>query len=59
MFLAVGSLLSNQNSGMSETQQGYLFHTNAVISHKTLQQAHARLVNILDFRLPFINTASA
>ena len=39
--LVVGSLLSNQNAGMSETQQGYLFYTNAVIPHKTSQQAHA------------------
>ena len=59
MFLVVGSLVSNQNAGMSETQQGYLFHTNAVISHKTSQQAHARLVNTLYLRHPWINTASA
>ena len=50
MFFVVGSLLSNQNAGMSETQQGYLFHTNAVIPHKTSQQAHARLVNTLGLR---------
>ena len=47
MFLVVGSLLSNQNAGMSETQQGYLFHTNTVIPHKTSQQAHTRLVTTL------------
>ena len=35
MFLVVGSLLCNQNAGMSEIQSEYLFHTNAVIPHKT------------------------
>ena len=45
MFKAVGSLQSNQNAGMSEQQQGYLFHTNLVIPHKPSQQARARLVN--------------
>ena len=32
---------------------------NAVIPHKTSQQAHARLVTTLDFRHSCINTASA
>ena len=58
MFLVVGDLLSKQNAGMPETQQGYLFHTNAVIPLKTSQQAHARLVTTLDLRQPRINTAS-
>ena len=44
MFKVVGSLQSKQSAGMSEQQQGYLFRTNAVIPHKTSQQAHARLV---------------
>ena len=44
MFEVVGSLQSKQNAGLSEQQQGYLFQTNAVIPHKTSQQAHARLV---------------
>ena len=39
--------MSNQSSGMLETQQEYLFHTNAVIQHKTSQKARARLVNTL------------
>ena len=39
------SLQSKQNAGLSEQQQGYLFQMNAVIPHKTSQQAHARLVN--------------
>ena len=43
--------MSNQNAGMSETQQEYLFHTNAVILHKTSQQAHPRLVNTLGLPL--------
>ena len=34
-FKVVGSLLSNQNTGMSETQPEYLFHTNVVIPHNT------------------------
>ena len=59
MFLVVDSLLSNQNAGMSETQQGDLFHTNAVIPHETSQQAHAGLVNTLDLPHRCINTASA
>ena len=45
LFKVAGSLQSKQNAEMSEQQQGYLFHTNAVIPHKTTQQAHARLVN--------------
>ena len=58
MFLVVDSLLSNQNAGMPKTQPEYLFHPNAVIPHKTSQQAHARLVTTLDLRQPRINTAS-
>ena len=57
-FKVVGSLLSNQNAGMSKTQPEYLFHTNAVIPHKTSQQAHARLVTTLDLRHSGINSAS-
>ena len=45
MFGVVGSLYSNQNARLSEQQQGYLYHTNAVIPHKTSQQVHARLVS--------------
>ena len=45
LFEVVGSLQSKQNAGLSEQQQGYLFHMNVVIPHKTSEQAHARLVN--------------
>ena len=55
-FKVVGSLLSKQNTGMSENTTGYLFHTNAVIPHKTSQQAHARLVTTLDLRHSCINS---
>ena len=41
LFKVVGGLQSKQNAGMLEKQQGYLFHTKAVIPHKTSQQAHA------------------
>ena len=58
MFLVVGSVLSGQNDECRNTK-GRLFHTNAVIPHKTSQQAHARLVTTLDLRQPRINTASA
>ena len=44
---------------MTEQQRDYLFHTNAVIASKTSQQAHARLVTILDLCHTCINTASA
>ena len=57
-FKVVGSLLSNQNAGMSKTQPEYLFHTNAVIPRKASQQAHARLVTTLDLYHSGINTAS-
>ena len=45
MFKVVGGLQCKQNAGMSEQQQGNLFHMNAVIRRKTSQEAHARLVN--------------
>ena len=35
----------NRTQGCRKQQQGYLFQMNAVIPHKTSQQAHARLVN--------------
>ena len=38
-----------------KTQQGYLFHTNAVFPHRTSQQAHAWRVTTLDFRHSCIN----
>ena len=57
-FKVVGSLLSNQNAGISKTQLEYLFHMNAVIPPKTSQQAHARFVTSLDLRHSGINTAS-
>ena len=44
LFEVVGSLQCKLNARLSEQQQGYLFQTNVVIPHKTLQQAHARLV---------------
>ena len=50
------SLVSNQNTGMSEQQRGYLFCTNTVIPHKNSQQAHARLASTLDLRHSRINT---
>ena len=53
------SLLSNQNTGMSKQQRGYLFYTNAVTPHKTSQQARTWLVTTLDLRHSCINTASA
>ena len=49
------SLLSNQNTGMSKQQQGYLFYTDTVIPHKTSQQAHVRLATTLDLRHSCIN----
>ena len=55
----VGSLCLIRTQGCRKQQQEYLFHTNAVIPHKTSQQAHARLVTTLDLRQPRINTASA
>ena len=44
--------------GCRKTQPGYLFNTNAVIPHKTSQQAHPRLVTTLDLRHSCINSAS-
>ena len=44
----VGSLCLNRTQGCRKTQPEYLFYTNAVIPHKTLQQALARLVTTLD-----------
>ena len=49
-------LLSNQNTGMSKQQRGYLFYTNTVIPRKTSQQAQARLATTLDLRHSCINT---
>ena len=54
MFEVVSSLWSNQNAGLSEQQRGYLFHTNAVIPHKTSQQAHARLVSYASTSVTFV-----
>ena len=45
LFEVAGNLQSKQNAGLSEQQQGYLFHMNVVIPHKTPQQAHVRLAN--------------
>ena len=47
---------SNSKHWDVRTQQSYLIHTNAVIPHKTSQQAHARLVTTLDLRHSCINT---
>ena len=44
--------------GCQKQQQGYLFHANAVIPHKTSQRAHARLVTTLDLHHTCINMAS-
>ena len=52
----VCSLIRTQ--GCRKRQQGYLFHTKAVIPHKTSQQAHPRLVTTLDLRHTCIHTAS-
>ena len=35
----------NRMQSCQKQQQGYLFQMNAVIPHRTSQQAHARLVN--------------
>ena len=37
----------NRTQGCRNQQQGYLFQMNAVTPHKTSQQAHTRLVTIL------------
>ena len=36
LFEVVGSLQSKQNAGLSEQQQGYLFHMNVVSNITTL-----------------------
>ena len=61
MFKVVGIVCSpNRTQGCRKTQQGYLFHTNAVFPHKTSQQAHARLVTTLGLpSLLYKHTASA
>ena len=43
LFKVAGRLQSNKNAALLEQQQGYLLQMNAVIPHKTSQQAHARL----------------
>ena len=57
-FKVAGSLCLNRTQVCRKTQQGYLFHTNAVIPLKNSQQAHTRLVNTLDLRHSCINSAS-
>ena len=47
-FKVVDSLLSKQNAGMSKHNKDNLFSMNAVIPHKTSQQAHTRLVTTLE-----------
>ena len=46
LFKVAGRLQSNKNAALLEQQQGYLLQMNAVIPHKTSQQARARLVNL-------------
>ena len=56
LFEVVSSLQSKQNAWLSEQQQGYLFQTNALIPHKTSQQAHTRLVNYTWSSLTLVDT---
>ena len=50
MFLVVVVCVEKERRDVGKQNKDNLFHTNAVIPHKTSQQAHTRLVTTLDLR---------